>query len=178
MADRVLAAFGRVDIVVNDAAIFPRTAIVDLDFEEWQRVLAVNLSGPFLCTKAVLAGMIERRWGRVINVASGLGLTGGVKAAAYSTSKGGLIAFTKSLAREVALLGITANVVVPGLADTRMPRQGGQTEAELDAMVAQIPMKRLAKPREVAEFLAFIVGPSCDYVTGQTLFVNGGWLMP
>jgi 3-oxoacyl-[acyl-carrier protein] reductase len=177
MADEVLRRFGQVDILVNDAAIFPRSFLVDMDWTEWERVIAVNLHGPFLCTKAFLASMVSRRKGRIVNVASGLGVTGGTKAAHYATSKGGVIAFTKSLALELAPYGITANVLVPGLSDTGMPRRG-QSKEEIQAMIEQIPLKRLAQPEEIAEFLAFIVGPSSAYVTGQTLFVNGGWIMP
>jgi NAD(P)-dependent dehydrogenase (short-subunit alcohol dehydrogenase family) len=177
MADEVLGRFGKVDILVNDAAIFPRSFLVDMDWSEWERVIAVNLHGPFLCTKAFLSSMVSRRAGRIVNVASGLGVTGGTKAAHYATSKGGLIAFTKSLALELAPYGITANALVPGLSDTGMPRRG-QSEQEIQAMLEQIPLKRLAQPEEIAEFLAFLVGPSSAYVTGQTLFVNGGWIMP
>jgi NAD(P)-dependent dehydrogenase (short-subunit alcohol dehydrogenase family) len=104
-------------------------------------------------------------------------VTGGVQAAHYSASKGGLIAFTKCLARELAPHGITANALVPGLTDTEMPRSGNSPDA-LGELVAQIPLGRMAQPEEIAEFLVLLVGPACDYVTGQTLFVNGGWIMP
>jgi 3-oxoacyl-[acyl-carrier protein] reductase len=177
MSDEVRGAFEGADILVNNAAIFPRSRVEDMAWEEWRHVLDVNLTGPFLCTKAVLPHMIARGGGRIVNVASGLGVTGGERAAHYSASKGGLIAFTKSLARELAPHGITANVLVPGLTDTEMPRSGNSPEA-FAAMVAQIPLGRAAQPEEIAEFLAFLVGPGCGYVTGQTLFVNGGWIMP
>jgi 3-oxoacyl-[acyl-carrier protein] reductase len=132
---------------VNKAAIFPRTAFPEMTWDEWKRVIAVNLHGPFLCVRALVPQMIGRRFGRIVNVASGLGVTGGVNAAHYATSKGGLIAFTKCFARELAPFGVTANVIVPGLSDTRMPRRG-QSDKEIRALVDQIPMKRLAQPRE------------------------------
>jgi NAD(P)-dependent dehydrogenase (short-subunit alcohol dehydrogenase family) len=173
----VLASYGRVDILVNNAAIFPRSLFLDMTLSEWSNVMRVNLDGPFLCTKAFAPHMVERGYGRIVNIASGLGLTGGARAAHYAAAKGGLVALTKSLARELASSGITANVVVPGLTDTEMPRRG-QSEADIQAMLAQIPMQRLAEPREIAEFLVFLVEPGRGYVTGQTLLVNGGWLMP
>jgi len=177
MAREILGAFGQVDFLINNAAIFPRSLLLDMAPGEWSRVLRVNLTGPFLCTKAFLPSMVKRRSGRIVNVGSGLGVTGGVRAAHYSSSKGGLIALTKCLARELAPHGITANVLVPGLTDTEMPRRG-QSDDEVQAMVEQIPLGRLAAPQEVAEVLAFLVGPSCSYITGQTIFVNGGWVMP
>ncbi|MFQ5878631.1 MAG: SDR family NAD(P)-dependent oxidoreductase [Dehalococcoidia bacterium] len=177
MAERVLSTFGKVDTLINNAATFPRSMLVDMSWEEWQHVIDVNLHGPFLCTKALMGQMIERRSGRIANIASGLGITGGVKAAHYATSKGGLIAFTKCLALELAPYGITANVLVPGLTDTDMPRRG-QSAEEIAALVEQIPLKRLATPEEVAAFLAFLVSPACAYVTGQTICINGGWIMP
>jgi 3-oxoacyl-[acyl-carrier protein] reductase len=178
MADTVLSQFGRADILVNDAAIFPRSRFTEMDWSEWQRVIQVNLHGPFLCTRALVDSMVARGSGRIVNIASGLGVTGGINAAHYATAKGGLIALTKSLALELAPFGITANALVPGLADTRMPRSGGQTEADVQALVQQIPLKRLTQPCEVAHMLVFLVGPNCSYVTGQTIFVNGGWIMP
>lgn len=177
MATAVTDRLGPADILVNNAAIISRSAFTDLTWDEWRRVIGVNLHGPFLCAKALVPQMIGEGFGRIVNVASGLGVTGGVNASAYATSKGGLIAFTKCLARELAASGVTANVLVPGLSDTGMPRRG-QSDEEIRALVKRIPMRRLAQPREVAEYLAFIVGPSCGYVTGQTLFVNGGWFMP
>ena len=177
MAEQVLSAFGKVDILINNAATFPRSMLVDMTWEEWQQVIDVNLHGPFLCTKALVDQMIQRRSGKIVNIASGLGITGGVKAAHYATSKGGLISFTKCLALELAPYGITANVLVPGLTDTDMPRKG-QSEGEIAALVEQIPLKRLATPDEVAAFLAFLVSPACAYVTGQTMCINGGWIMP
>lgn len=177
MAEEVLGTFDAVDILVNNAAVFPRSSVEEMDLEEWRRVLDVNLNGAFLCTKAFLGQMIGRHRGRIVNVASGLGVTGGIRAAHYSTSKGGLIAFTKCLARELAPHGITANVLVPGLTDTDMLRSGN-TDEELASLIEGIPLGRLARPDEIAEFLAFLVGPRCEYVTGQTIFVNGGWVMP
>ncbi len=177
MAEQVLARLGPPGILVNNAAIFPRSLVVDMSWEEWRRVLDVNLHGAFLCTKAFVRQMIEQGSGRVVNIASGLGVTGGRRAAHYAASKGGLIAFTKCLALELAPHGITANVLVPGLTDTDMPRTG-QSEEEVRALVQQIPLGRMAEPEEIAEFVAFLVGPACSYVTGQTIFVNGGWIMP
>jgi 3-oxoacyl-[acyl-carrier protein] reductase len=175
--DAAIDRFEVIDVVVNNAAIFTRASIGELTFEDWRHVLGVNLDGTFHVVKAVLPHLVERRRGKILNIASGLGITGGRNAAAYATSKAAIIGFTKCLAQELAPLGIAANVVVPGLTDTEMPRQG-QSDDAIDAMVAQIPWGRLAQPEEIARFVALLASPSCAYVTGQTIPVNGGWIMP
>jgi 3-oxoacyl-[acyl-carrier protein] reductase len=169
--------FGVLDVVVNNAAIFTRAPIEELTFEDWRHILAVNLDGTFHVVKAVLPHLLERRRGKILNLASGLGITGGRNAAAYATSKAAIIGFTKCLAQELAPHGIAANVVVPGLTDTEMPRRG-QSDDAIDAMVAQIPWGRLAQPEEIGRFVALLASPACAYVTGQTIPVNGGWIMP
>lgn len=171
-----LSRYGAIDVVVNNAAVFTRAPLDELTYEDWRRVLGVNLDGTFHVVKAVMAHMIERRKGKIFNVASGLGITGGRRAAAYATSKAGIVAFTKCVAHELAPHGVAANTVVPGLTDTDMPRRD-QGEDMIAAMVAQIPFGRLARPEEVANFVALLASPMCQYVTGQTLFVNGGWIM-
>jgi NAD(P)-dependent dehydrogenase (short-subunit alcohol dehydrogenase family) len=165
------------DVVVNNAAVFTRAPIEELTYDDWRRVIGVNLDGTFHVVKAVLPHLRRQRRGKIFNVASGLGITGGRRAAAYATSKAAIIGFTKCLAHELAPYNIAANVVVPGLTDTEMPRRG-QSDDDIAAMVARIPWGRLASPDEVARFVALLASPACDYVTGQTLPVNGGWIMP
>jgi 3-oxoacyl-[acyl-carrier protein] reductase len=169
--------YERIDVVVNNAAVFTRMPIEELTFDDWRSVLGVNLDGTFHVVKAVLPQLLRQRSGKIFNVSSGLGITGGRRAAAYATSKAAIIGFTKCLAQELAPHGIAANVIVPGLTDTDMPRRD-QSAEDIDAMVSQIPWGRLARPDEVAQFIALLASPSCTYVTGQTLPVNGGWIMP
>jgi 3-oxoacyl-[acyl-carrier protein] reductase len=173
----VVDTFATIDIVVNNAAIFTRAPIEELTFDDWRRVLSVNLDGVFHVVHAVLPHMLRQRSGKIFNISSGLGITGGRRAAAYATSKAAVIGFTKCLAQELAPHGIAANVVVPGLTDTEMPRKD-QSEEAIDAMVAQIPWGRLAQPIEIARVVALLANPACTYVTGQTVPVNGGWIMP
>jgi NAD(P)-dependent dehydrogenase (short-subunit alcohol dehydrogenase family) len=169
--------FESIDVVVNNAAIFTRASIDDLTYDDWRHVIGVNLDGTFHVVKAVLPHLKRQGRGKIFNIASGLGVTGGRRAAAYATSKAAIIGFTKCLAHELAPHGIAANVVIPGLTDTEMPRRGQSADA-IAAMVAQIPWGRLAEPDEVARFVALLASPACNYVTGQTLPVNGGWIMP
>jgi NAD(P)-dependent dehydrogenase (short-subunit alcohol dehydrogenase family) len=169
--------FERIDVVVNDAAVFTRAAIDELTFEDWRYVIGVNLDGTFHVVQAVLPHLVAQQRGKIFNFSSGLGVTGGRRAAAYATSKAAIIGFTKCLAHELAPLGISANVIIPGLTDTEMPRKDQSAEI-FDAMVAQIPWGRPAQPEEVARFVALLADPACTYVTGQTLAVNGGWIMP
>jgi 3-oxoacyl-[acyl-carrier protein] reductase len=175
--EAVIERFDAIDVVINNAAIFTRATIEELTFEDWRRVIGVNLDGTFHVVKAVLPHLLRQRRGKIFNLASGLGITGGRRAAAYATSKAAIIGFTKCLAQELAPHGISANVIVPGLTDTEMPRRD-QSEGDIEAMVEQIPWGRLAQPDEIARFVAMLAGPTCTYVTGQTLPVNGGWIMP
>jgi len=175
--DTTVERFEKIDIVVNNAAIFTRAPLDELTYEDWRRVLGVNLDGAFHVVRAVLPHLLQRGSGKIFNMSSGLGITGGRRAAAYATSKAALIGFTKCIAHELAVHGIAANVIVPGLTDTEMPRRG-QSDEQVDAMIAQIPWGRLAEPEEVARFVTLLASPTCTYVTGQTLPVNGGWIMP
>lgn len=180
MAARVAAQWGPVDILVNNAGIYPHSLLMEMAEEEWDRVLAVNLKGTFLCSKAVVGPMIERHWGRIINMTASAGLRGSFRAGHYAASKGGMIGLTKSMAREVATLGITVNAVAPTTTDTDMPR-GDLPEAEWREKLARqgrgIPMGRIGKPEEVADAVLFLAGESGNYVTGQVICVNGGSLM-
>jgi NAD(P)-dependent dehydrogenase (short-subunit alcohol dehydrogenase family) len=141
----------------------------------WDEVLGVNLTGPVNCTQAVLPGMVAGGWGRVINVASIVGQMGNFGQANYAAAKGALIAFTKTLAREVARKGITVNAVAPGFIETDMTRD--IPEAGLEAVKAMTPIGRLGTPEEVAAAIVFLALPTASYVTGQVLSINGGMYM-
>lgn len=175
MAEAVLKEFGQVDILVNNAGITRDKSFVKMTQEMWDEVLGVNLNGPFNITRALLPGMVERGWGRVINIASIVGQTGNFGQANYSVTKAGLIGFTMTLAREVARKGVTVNAIAPGFIDTDMLKD--MPEAVLDSVKAMIPMGRLGHPEEVAAAAVCLASPRAGYITGQVIAVNGGMYM-
>jgi len=180
MIAQVTTRWGPVDILVNNAGIYPHSLFIEMPEEEWDRVLAVNLKGTFLCSKAVVSPMKEKKWGRIINMTASSGLRGSATASHYAASKGGMIGLTKSMAVEVALFGITVNAVAPTTTDTDMPR-GDLSEEEsrkkLERQSREIPMGRIGRPEEVADAVLFLVRESGNYITGQVVCVNGGSLM-
>ena len=173
---------GPVEVVVNNAGWDDFMKFVDTDEDFWNRILDINFKGALRVIQAVVPGMIERGFGRVINIGSDAGRVGSSLEAVYSGAKGGIIAFTKTLAREVATKGITANAVCPGPTDTPALRKfadssGQDADKVLGGMVRSVPMKRLAKPSDVAAAVAFFASDAAEYITGQTLSVSGGLTM-
>lgn len=160
-------------IVVNNAGIALAKPLLDTTKDEWDRILAVNLSAPFLLARATLPYMLRAGWGRIVNVASVWGLRGAANEVAYSASKAGLIGLTKALAQEVGTAGITVNAVAPGAVDTAMME--GYSSEELDALRSAIPLGRLGTPQEVASLVEFLVSDEAAYLTGQVLTISGGW---
>jgi 3-oxoacyl-[acyl-carrier protein] reductase len=142
---------------------------------EFDEVLRTNLKGTYMCTRAAMRPMVRARWGRIVNVSSVVGLVGNAGQANYAASKAGIIGFTKSVAREVAQRGITANVVAPGYVETELT--GGLPEGIKDQIRAQVPSGRFGEPEEVAEVVVFLAGEGAGYMTGQTLAVDGGMTM-
>ncbi len=170
--DAALKAHGRIDHLVNNAGITRDNLLLRMKEEEWDAVLAVNLKGVFNFTKAVLRSMVQNKQGRIVNVASVVGLMGNAAQANYAASKAGVIGFTKSVAREVASRGITANCVAPGYINTAMT---DVLPAEVKkAFMDLIPMKRFGSPEDVAEAVKFLLSDAAAYVTGQVLGINGG----
>jgi NAD(P)-dependent dehydrogenase (short-subunit alcohol dehydrogenase family) len=166
---------GPVDIIANIAGIYGRHMPTrELPLDEWRRVLDVNITGTFLCCKRVLPGMIERRWGRIVNVASGHALSGRPNVAPYSASKTAVIGFTKALALEVGRSGVTVNAVMPGVTDTAMPRENDPEGKRLPLLAEQNPMGRIGRPEDIANAMAFLASDDASYITGQTIAVNGG----
>ena len=179
-ADAMLKAieeeFGTVDILVNNAAINRDRSFLKMTKQMWDEVLGVNLDGPFNITHALLPGMVEKKWGRVVNIASMNGQTGNFGQANYSVTKGGLIAFTYTLAREFARRGITVNAVSPGYTLTDMTK--GMPAPVLEQLQSQmIPMGRMGSPEEIAAAVVFAASPQASYITGQVIGVNGGMYM-
>jgi 3-oxoacyl-[acyl-carrier protein] reductase len=166
---------GGIDILVNNAAIARDGHLMLLSDEAWQDVLATNLTGPFLCIRPALRGMIAKRFGRIINVISPAGVAGKAGAANYAASKGGLLSMSKSLAREVASFGITVNALCPGVVDT--PLVAALPPHVQAAMVADIPAGRIGRPQEIAAAAVFLASPAASYITGATLAVDGGLVM-
>ena len=172
----VLARFGQIDICVNNAGITKDGLIMRMGEAEWDAVLDINLKGAFLVTKAVSKAMMKARTGSIVNIASIIGLMGNAGQANYAASKGGLIAFTKSCAREFAGQGIRVNAIAPGFIQSKMTDV--LPEDVKAKMMEAIPMKCLGQPADVAKAVAFLAGDNAAYITGQVLSVNGGMLMP
>jgi 3-oxoacyl-[acyl-carrier protein] reductase len=169
------AALGGIDILVNNAGIVSQHPVAEMPVAEWDRVLAVNLRGAFLCARAALPGMIAQGHGRIINIASQLGQLGGETMAHYSASKAGLIGFTKALAREVSHLGILINAIAPGPIETEM--LAGESPDWVQRKLAQLPMRRFGQVTEVVPTAVFLASDDASYYTGQTLGPNGGDVM-
>ena len=168
-------ALGRVEILVNNAGLTRDNLMMRMKESEFDEVLRTNLKSTYLCTRAALRPMIRARWGRIVNISSVVGLVGNVGQANYAASKAGIIGFTKSVAREVAQRGITANVVAPGYVETELTQS--LTDDIKDQIKSQVPAGRFAEAEEVAGVVAFLVGEDAGYVTGQTLAVDGGMTM-
>jgi 3-oxoacyl-[acyl-carrier protein] reductase len=167
--------FGPVEVLVNNAGTTRDNILMRMKEAEFDEVLATNLKGAYLCTRAVLRGMVRARWGRIVNISSVVGLLGNAGQANYAASKAGIIGFTKSTAREVANRGITANVVAPGYVETELT--GVLPESVKEQILGQVPASRFGEPEEIAEAVAFLAGDGAAYITGQTIAVDGGMVM-
>lgn len=171
----IVATHGQIDILVNNAGITRDGLMARMKEEDWDNVLDTNLKGAFLCSKAVMRTMMKNRWGRIINVSSVVGFVGNSGQVNYGAAKAGLAGLTKSMARELAGRNITVNCVAPGYIVTDMT--DGLTEEVQEALKAQIPMGILGTPEDVAASVGFLASADSNYVTGQTLHVNGGMYM-
>lgn len=165
-------AFGRLDVLVNNAGFNRDTLLLRMSVQDWDEVMAVNLRGAFLCTKAALRHMLRQRWGRIINIGSVSGIAGNAGQANYAAAKAGLTGFTKAVAREMGSRGVTANVVAPGLVKTELtediPRE------MVDLAMQRIFVGRLGTPEDIAACVAFLASEEASYISGQVLVVDGG----
>ena len=164
--------FGSVDILVNNAGITKDNILLRMKEDEWEDIINTNLSSIYKMSKSVLRGMIKKRSGRIISITSVVGAMGNVGQSNYAASKAGIIGFTKSLAREVGIRGVTVNAIAPGFIETDMTNSLPKEQKE--ALASQIPMGRLGNADEVAQVVLFLAGDGGSYITGQTLHVNGG----
>jgi len=171
----IIAVHGKIDILVNNAGITRDGLMARMKEDDWDSVLDTNLKGAFLCSKAVMRAMMKQRWGRIVNVSSVVGFIGNSGQVNYGAAKAGLTGLTKSMARELAGRNITVNCVAPGYIVTEMT--DGLTEDVQEALKAQIPMGTLGTPEDVAASVGFLASTDSNYVTGQTLHVNGGMYM-
>jgi NAD(P)-dependent dehydrogenase (short-subunit alcohol dehydrogenase family) len=169
----LLSAEGRIDVLVNNAGIYPHRPFEELTYAEWRHVLAVNLDSAFLCTHAVYPAMRERGYGRIVNVSSSTFFIGYPGLAAYIASKGGIIGFTRALASEAGPHGVTVNAVTPGLIATEGVL-GGEEAGLFDEIVPQQALPRRGEPEDIAECIAYLASPAAGFITGQTINVDGG----
>ncbi|EIM00397.1 3-oxoacyl-ACP reductase FabG [Rhodanobacter denitrificans] len=176
LIDGIAKEFGAVSILVNNAGITRDQLLLRMKDEDWQAILDTNLTSVYRTSKAVLRGMMKARKGRIISIASVIGLTGNPGQSNYAAAKAGIIAFSKSLAREIGSRGITVNVVAPGFIDTDMTR--ALPEESKQALLGQIALGRLGEAVDIAKAVGFLASPAAAYITGETLHVNGGMYMP
>ena len=175
LVDDVEKAFGGIDILVNNAGLTRDNILFRLKDEDWDAVLNTNLRGAFATIRAASRGMMKRRWGRIINVASIVGLVGNKGQANYAASKAGLIGLTKTVAKELASRNVLANVIAPGFIDTEMTQ--AMTPEARSQLSRQIPLERLGSARDIAGLVAFLASEYADYITGQVFVVDGGMVM-
>jgi len=180
MVKITLSSFGKVDILVNNAGWDRIEPFMKNPPDFWDQVIAINLKGPINCTRAVLDPMVDRKYGKIVNISSDAGRVGSSGEAVYSACKGGIIAFTKTMAREMARYSINVNCICPGATDTPLLAEltKGETGAKIiDAMVKAVPFRRLGKPEDIAGAVAFLASDEAAFITGQTLSVSGGLTM-
>ena len=171
----VTSAFGKIDCLINNAGISSFSLFTDLSLEEWNRTIAVNLTGAFLYSRAVIPSMVREKHGRIINVTSMWGLTGSSCEAHYSAAKAALIGLTKSLAKELGPSGITVNAIAPGLINTDMNKS--LTDKDISAIVEETPLMRIGEPSDVAEAAWFLAGDGASFITGEVINLSGGYVI-
>jgi 3-oxoacyl-[acyl-carrier protein] reductase len=174
MVEGTIRRFGRIDILVNNAGIAQGHRFMDITPEDWRRMLETNLTSVFLCCRAVIPHMLQRKWGRIINIASTSGLTGGTSGAHYAAAKGGVITLTKSLSSEFAPHGITVNSIVPSKIETDMLWSSLDEKGKAD-LLKKIPARRFGTPEEIGSLAAFIASDRAGYITGEMIVASGGY---
>lgn len=177
--DEVIKKYGRLDILVNNAGVYIPKPFLEMSEAEWSHTIDINLKGEFLCAQRAAQEMVKNKWGRIINIASvasgqtGIGFAGG---AHYTASKGGIIGMTETLAIELAPHGINVNAIAPGAIDTPMMKASEMPKEALAGLLAGIPLRRVGRPEEVSAAVVFLASDEASYITGSTIYVDGGWL--
>lgn len=175
VVDTINTEFGGTDILVNNAGIVRDNLFLRLKEEDWDAVIDTNLNGIFRITKAIVRGMVKKRWGRIINITSVSGFIGNPGQTNYAAAKAGLVGFTRSLASEIGTRGVTVNAVAPGFIETDMTKTISDEHAEF--LKNQIPLQRMGQPEDIANGVLFLASPAAEYITGETLHINGGLFM-
>lgn len=175
MMDIINKELGPIDILVNNAGVTKDNLLIRMKTEDWDKVIETNLKGTYICTKAVARGMMKRKSGKIINIASVVGISGNLGQSNYSASKAGIIGFTKSIAKELASRKINVNAVAPGFIDTDMTEI--LKEDIKDSIVKNIPMGRIGSPKDIANIVIFLASEKANYITGQVINVDGGMVM-
>ncbi len=171
----IISTFGRLDILVNNAGITADNLLLRMSFEEWQKVININLGSVFNCTKAAIRPMMKQKYGRIINMSSVIGITGNPGQSNYAASKSGIIGFTKSIAREYGAKGVTCNAVAPGFVETDMTDT--LPKEYINNIIDSLSVKRIAKPDEIASLVSYLASDAASYITGQTIAIDGGLTM-
>lgn len=175
MMKTIKSQFNSIDVLVNNAGVTKDNLLLRMKSEDWDEVINTNLKGVYLCTKAVVRGMIKKRYGKIVNIASVVGISGNAGQGNYSASKAGVIGFTKSIAKELGSRGINVNGVAPGFVETDMTEV--LSEEIKEQSLKSIPLKRFAKPEDIANVVVFLCSERANYITGQIINVDGGMLM-
>jgi 3-oxoacyl-[acyl-carrier protein] reductase len=174
MVNKTIAAFGKLHILVNNVGVFHRCAFLDMSLSEWEYIIHNDLTSVFLCTRIAIPHILKNEWGRIINISSTSGITGGTSGAHYAAAKGGVIAFTKALSREFAQYGITVNAIIPSKIETDM-LWGSLDEKGKETLLQKIPVRRFGKPEEIASLALFLASDNAGYITGESIVASGGY---
>jgi len=174
MVDKTIDAFGKLHILVNNVGVFHRCSFLDMSLREWEQIIKNDLTSVFLCTRIAIPHILKNGWGRIINISSTSGITGGTSGAHYAAAKGGVIAFTKALSNEFAQYGITVNAIVPSKIETDM-LWGSLDEEGVETLLRKIPVGRFGKPEEIASLALFLASDNAGYITGESIVASGGY---
>ena len=175
MVKKTVAAFGTLHILVNNVGVFNRCAFLEMSLVEWERIIRSDLTTVFLCTRLAVPHILRNGWGRIINISSTSGITGGTSGAHYAAAKGGVISFTKAISSEFSRFGITANTIVPSKIETDM-LWGSLDEKGKETLLEKIPVGRFGKPEEIASLAVFLASDSAGYITGESIIASGGYV--